>query len=470
MDDLEALVPDPDPDPASVMPEMSAPIPRTTAFTPARVAIGVAVVLAMTLAGFVAGSALTGSTPTLQFAGAAAAIAPGAGPAGATGAAPLACAAPLKARGVRGTVATVDHAGNRFTVTHQTTTVTVKVDGATTYQVLASGSAADLTTGTAVALRADKASNAAQILLVPGLTGSAGTPPKPRTATITATSLNGGTGTVTVSTPGGTRTVNVTSTTKIYKIVSGAFSDLAAGQPVTVMSAATPTPSSTVLTAGRVVINKTGGTAPFGPFAALAPTFRGQLRAPGCAAGKMPVKRGGASGTVGNLNGANFSLTNPGGTTNVTTSAATVFTKVVQQPVSEIKPGTLIVVQGTPSSDGTSIAARQIAVPQSAATPPNPPPVAGGHRPGRAFGTVVNNDSATGTLTIKTTDGTTLKVTTTAQLTFSATVPATLADVHDGLLASAQGTPDASGTIAAARVVIGGPGRARLGWPRPFGG
>jgi hypothetical protein len=460
MDDLEALPPDPDTDTSE---PVTAPVRRGRSGR-VKVLMAAAGVVSVTLAGFVAGVALTGNRPAIQLADTAAAT-------GTTAGGP-ACTAPLKSRGAGGTVATVDSKGTGFTLTARSTTVTVKVDGATTYEVLTTGGVTDLSSGAPVVVRADRksaagaATNALQILIVPAPAGSAGTAKRqPPVGTITATSLNNGTGTVTVTTPSGAKTVNVTSSTKIFKIVSGAFSDLAPGQSVTVVGAPPSTPTPTAITAARVVINKAGGKAPFGPFAALTPTLRGG----GCAAGRAPSKRGGAAGTVANLNGSTFSITSPGGTVKVITSGATVFTKQVQEAVSGLKPGTQIAVRGMPSTDGKSIAASQIAIP-AGASPMTAPAGPAGRARGLAVGTVTANDPSTGTLTIKKADGSSLNVTTTPKVIVSATVPATIGDLHDGDVALVTGTPDATGTITATRVVIGAPGQPPFGGGRFPGG
>ena len=471
MVDLEALPPDP----ADNAAEMAGPTARRSVSRRTKLLMAAAGIASVTLGGFVAGVALTGGSSGVQLAETASAT----GAAGATGA--PACAgpaAPVKGRGVGGTVATVDSKGTGFTVQAKSTTRTVNVDGTTAYQVVASAVADDLTPGTPVTIRGERngtagaAPNAAQIVILPApTTGSAPTTRRP-VSTITAASLTNGTGPVTVTTPAGTKTVNVTGSTKIYKVTTGAFGDLSPGQAVTVVGTPAAAPSTAIM-AVRVIINEAGAKAPLGPFGfgSLGPAFRG---AAGCTAPKAPLKRGVAAGTVSNLSGPTFSVARawgPGGPVNVVTSSATVFSKQVQEAVSALKPGTKIMVRGTRSADGTTISASQIAVPEGPmpGAPAGAPAGPAGRAIGPALGTVTAVDAPTGTFLITTPDGQSLKVTTTPQVMVSITVPASLADVHNGDPVLVLGAPDASGAITATRVVIGTPGHAPLGRAGLFG-
>ena len=418
MNDLEALPPEPL-NPPNAPPEPSARSPRR-----AKLLAGAAVLAAATLGGVGIGFAARGTSHGVLLAAT-------------TGPASSAACAP-KGRAAYGTVSSVNGPASTFTIAAPKGGVTVTVASSTHYEVVALGTANDLTHGAAAIVRSKRPASAGgvpdagQIVVLP--------PTSPAPSTVASTSLAGGTGTVTLTTPRGSKTFNVTAATKVIKVSEGgSLAAVTTGESVAVIGTSP---------AASVIVNKTGLKPPFGPLAVVLPSVCApRLQGPG-------LKGRGAAGTVSNLNGVNFSVAGLKGTVNVTTSPSTVFTKQVSESVSQLAPGTFVTVRGAPSADGSSIAANAVTVAPNVPKASAPAQKVAGRARGVAAGTVVSNDASTGTLTITQPAGGTLKITTTPQVTVTAVVPATIADLHDGMVAVVSGPANTTGTIAAGRVLI----------------
>lgn len=202
-----------------------------------------------------------------------------------------------------------------------------------------------------------------------------------------------------------------------------------------------------------------------------------------------------AGGTVTVVDKKTITIQGFSGSRKINVTDKTKFTKQVEGKLSDVKKGAKVSVRGTTSPDGKTIEAERIVL-----NPP-PPMMRGGGRPGggRPGGTSgapspaspggrpggfggftpptrgeVTNVSP---LTIKTEDGKSVTVKTTAQTTVIITKSASLSDVKKGEFIVAVGKEGANGSMDAETVRIGGgsgrfgggPGGSRPGGGRPGG-
>jgi hypothetical protein len=221
--------------------------------------------------------------------------------------------------------------------------------------------------------------------------------------------------TLTVEMPGlGTRTIAVTAKTKISKQVEGKLSDVEKG--------------------ARVIVNgklSEDGKTMEARFIALNPP---QL---------SPARR----------------VRSPGSTFGQVASAASLVVKTDdgKTVTLRIKKGARVVADGTPSADGKTVEARHVNVSDA-------PHISG-------FSNVTGVVTSASPLTVKTEDGRSVTVKTTAETIVMMTKTLTIADVKKSDHVSAHGKPGANGVLEAETVhVTSGvpPARGRNGAPPRF--
>jgi len=221
--------------------------------------------------------------------------------------------------------------------------------------------------------------------------------------------------TFTVEMPGlGTRTIAVTARTKISKQVEGKLSDVEKGASVIVSGK--PSEDGKTMEARVLLLNPPQPT----------PTRR--VRSPGSTFGQVASA---ASLVVKTDDGKTVTL--------------------------RIKKGARVIADGTPSADGKTVEARHINVSHT-------PPIS---RFSNVTGVVTNASP----LTVKTEDGRSVTVKTTAETRVMMTKTLTIADVKKGDHVSAQGKPGANGVLEAETVhVMSGvpPALGRNGAPPRF--
>src|SRR5581483_852301 len=197
----------------------------------------------------------------------------------------------------------------------------------------------------------------------------------------------------------------------------------------------------------------TGGGVP--AFGSLLAASSGSGSSPSTAPATKTL-RGAAFGTVSNLSGPNFTVTNTRrattSTTNVVTDTNTGFTKTFKGAVSDIKTGQTIAARGARNADGSIAASDIVVLPDGALAgkaPASPPPAPSGPAPagprpemrmrgGGGVGTVKSVSS--GVITITTLRGDTQTIDTTASTTVIETVKAALSDVTNGATVAVVGT------------------------------
>ena len=215
----------------------------------------------------------------------------------------------------------------------------------------------------------------------------------------------------------------------------------------------------------------------------------------------------GAGGTVTAVDKKTITVQGFGGSRTINVTDKTKFTKQVEGKLSDVKKGAKVSVRGTPSSDGKTIEANTITLnppPRmggfggrpggpaggAAGAPPTgrpggPPGGATGARPGGRPGGPPSGGGGGGfgrftpptrgevtnasPLTVKTEDGKSVTVKTTAETKVFLTKSASLSDVKKGEFVMAMGKQGANGSIDAETVRIGG-GFGRFGGGGPGGG
>ncbi len=168
------------------------------------------------------------------------------------------------------------------------------------------------------------------------------------------------------------------------------------------------------------------------------------------------------------------------GSRKINVTDKTKFTKSVEGKLSDVKKGAKVAVRGQTSGDGKTIEAETIML-----NPP--PPMMRGGRPGGAPGgpggppggrpggfggwqpPTRGAVTSVSPLTVKTEDGKSVTVKTTAQTKVFITKAASLSDVKKDEFITAMGKPGANDSIDAETVRIGG-GFGRSGGGRPSGG
>jgi len=220
-----------------------------------------------------------------------------------------------------------------------------------------------------------------------------------------------------------------------------------------------------VSAAAAVVLGVTGygldsmvGSSSARPAAAgAAPTSAAEL-----AAALTPTectRLGVGAGTLESVSGSRLVVrTGAGKLIPVTASGSTQITRQVVGSLRDIKNGMQVFVDGTGSSSGASIAARQVAVLPKLANGPEPPPRLIGPadigkllaQRGRANGTVT--DAGAGGFTVITPGGHRVRVTTSSATTVIEQANATVAQLQNGKYTVAVGTPQSDGTLAAASI------------------
>jgi len=158
---------------------------------------------------------------------------------------------------------------------------------------------------------------------------------------------------------GGTTTVITNGSTKFYKTVSGALSDIKTGDRVTAMG----TPDGTnAVTAARIIDTGTmvdvfGG--PGGGPGGGARRFRSNTQNGGSTPSSNPnVTRPDpnsfANGTVKSISGSTLTVTQQDGTTKtVNTNGSTAVSVLKAVSINDLSTGQVVVVRGTTNSDGT---------------------------------------------------------------------------------------------------------------------
>jgi hypothetical protein len=177
-----------------------------------------------------------------------------------------------------------------------------------------------------------------------------------------------------------------------------------------------------------------------------------------------------AAGTLESVSGSRIVVrTGAGKLITVTASGSTQITRQVVRPLSDVKNGVQVFVDGSGSASGATIAAQSIALLPRLANGPKPPPARLVGRPdlgrllaqrGHAAGTVTDAGSAG--FTVVEPGGHRVRVTTTSATTVIEQANATAAELQKGKLTVAVGTPQANGTLAAASIqqnaLVGGLG------------
>ncbi len=161
---------------------------------------------------------------------------------------------------------------------------------------------------------------------------------------------------------GNTTTVTTGSSTKFYKTVSGALSDIKVGDRVTAMG--TPAGDNTV-TAARITDIGTmnaGGFAGFGGGNGGGRRFRNGNNPNGNGAPPSSLPNGGtrpdpnsfANGTVKSISGTTLTVADAqGATKTVNTTGATTYMVLKSVSINDLQTGQLVVISGKTNSDGT---------------------------------------------------------------------------------------------------------------------
>ena len=156
------------------------------------------------------------------------------------------------------------------------------------------------------------------------------------------------------SAAGGTTTVTTNGSTKFYKTVSGALSDVKVGDRVTAMG--TPAGDNTV-TAERITDTGTITAAGFG-----GPGGGGARRSGNGTNGTAPSNpnftrpdpNSFANGTVKSISGTTLTVAdNQGATKTVNTTGSTAVSVLKSVAINDLSTGQLVIIQGATNSDGT---------------------------------------------------------------------------------------------------------------------
>jgi hypothetical protein len=196
--------------------------------------------------------------------------------------------------------------------------------------------------------------------------------------------------------------------------------------------------------------------------------------APNLPAGGVFRAGGGASGTITQINGDNFVLNNQQGNTNVAISQQTVIEKTVAGAVSDLQPGQVLTVTGTPDAGGVIVATAIAVVPENLANrsgprpsfspgpgsrppqtgvPPSPRPSDFPARNG-TFGTISAIDG--NTITLNDAQGQQIPVSVGSSTSITETTSGSVSDLQVGENVTAVGAADSNGVINAALITIRG--------------